>query len=122
MRGRPDWLYAGQHLPRGVCTPAPSWLLAALLVLPGLARAVSAPGPDAFGYTVAPTTNFTFLQITNGGTRTLYFDDDTALTANIGFTFNFYGTNYNSVSFNPNGLMTFSGTSTDYFNVNLTTT
>src|SRR6266851_6283549 len=72
------------------------------------AVAVRAPGPDAFGYTVAPTTQFAFLQITNRsgatnvGTRVLTFDDDTPVTASIGFTFNFYGTNYASISFNPN--------------------
>ncbi len=97
---------------------------AALIVMAGqeLLLANRAPGPDAFGYSVAVTTNYTFLQITNGGTRALYLNDDQPVTnANIGFTFNFYGTSYTTVSFNVNGLMTFGGPSWAYANVDLTT-
>ncbi len=103
----------------------PFGLVAALLMCHAVSvSAATAPGPDAFGYTVAQTTNFTFLQITNfPTTHVLYFDDDSAYTnANLGFTFNFYGTNYTNVSFNVNGLMTFGGASTNFLNVNLTTT
>ncbi len=104
---------------RGQSTAA----LAVCLLWPRLAIAAGAPGPDAFGYTVASTTNFGFLPITAGSTRALWFDDDAAVTnANIGFTFNFYGSNYTTVSFNVNGLMTFGGASIAYSNVNLTTT
>jgi len=85
------------------------------------ARASSAPGPDAFGYTVQSTTNFTFVQITNGSPRVLALQDDTPFTAPIGFTFSFYGSNYTNLSFNPNGLITFGGASSNYLNVNLTT-
>jgi len=85
-------------------------------------QAVIAPGPDAFGYTVTATTYFSFLQITNGSTRVLWFDDDTAVTnVSLGFNFNFYGSSYSNVSFNVNGLMTFGGVSKAYSNVNLTT-
>lgn len=53
----------------------------------------------------------------------LWFDDDAAVTnANIGFTFNFSGSNYTTVSFNVTGLMTFDGASIAYSNVNLTAT
>ncbi len=53
----------------------------------------------------------------------LWFVDDAAVTnINIGFTFNFYGSNYTAVSFNVNGLMTFGGASIAYANVDLTTT
>ena len=97
--------------------------LAVCLLWPGWARGSAAPGPDAFGYTVAATTNFGFLQITNSSTRVLWFDDDAAVTnANIGFNFNFYGTSYSNVSINVNGLMTFGGASTAFSNVNLITT
>src|SRR6266478_189376 len=93
------------------------------LLWPALARAAAAPGPDAFGYSVAATTNFSFLAITSGSTRVLWFDDDAAVTnANLGFTFNFYGSNYTAVSFNSNGLMTFGGASVTYSNVDLMTT
>jgi hypothetical protein len=93
-----------------------------LLLGPCLVQAVIAPGPDAFGYTVTPTTNFSFLQITNGSSRVLWFDDDAAVTnVNLGFNFNFYGSSYSNVSFNVNGLMTFGGASTAYSNINFTT-
>jgi hypothetical protein len=97
-------------------------LLAALILvwfhsLPALA--VTAPGPDAFGYSVA-TTASSFIDITNGA-HVLYFADDEAVTVNIGFNFNFYGVNYKSLSFNPNGLITFGNQSTDFNNVDLTT-
>jgi VCBS repeat-containing protein len=81
--------------------------------------AAIAPGPDAFGYTATTTSSFTFTNITNGF-KALSFDDDAAVTVSIGFSFNFYGSNYSTVSFNPNGFMTFGGTSTDWTNVNLT--
>jgi len=98
----------------------PALVLALFHSLPG--RAATAPGPDAFGYSVAATTAFSFTNITNVATRVLYFNDDDALTVNIGFNFNFYGVNYTNVSFNPNGLITFGGASTDFSNVDLTTT
>ena len=97
--------------------------LAACLLWPGLAIAAIAPGPDAFGYTVASTTNFSFLQITSGSTRVLRLVDDAATTnINIGFTFNFYGSDYTTVSINVNGLMTLGGASIAWSNVDLTTT
>jgi hypothetical protein len=81
----------------------------------------AAPGPDAFGYTAITLTNFSFIQITNGsGSRVLAFNDDATASANLGFTFNFYGTNYTNVSFNVNGLMAFVAAGQDYANVNLT--
>ena len=91
-----------------------------------LAVAAYPPGPDAFGYTVQATTQYSFLQITNRsgatnvGIRVLTLDDDTPYTANIGFTFNFYGTNYTNISFTPNGFMTFTAQSSNYVNVDLT--
>src|SRR5262245_29752050 len=73
------------------------------LLWTAVATANTAPGPDAFGYTAAATTNFSLLQITNGSTRVLWFDDDTAVTnISLGFNFNFYGTSYSNVSFNVN--------------------
>ena len=99
------------------------WLLTLILAsFPWLpARCVTAPGPDAFGYSVAATTAFSFTNITDGN-HVLYFSDDEAITVDVGFSFNFYGANYSTVSFNPNGLITFGGESTDFNNVNLATT
>ncbi len=94
-----------------------------LCLLTRMTHAGAAPGPDSFGYTASATTNYSFVQITNGtGTRVLAFNDDAAVTANLGFNFNFYGTNYSTVSFNVNGLMTFVTPSEEYANVNVTTT
>jgi len=92
------------------------------LVCPGLALAAAAPGPDAFGYRVAATTNFSFLQITNGSPRVLWFDDDAAVTnVSLGFSFNFYGSSYTNVSFNVKRLNNVRGANIAYSNVNLTT-
>src|SRR5215510_13277860 len=92
-----------------------------ILFLLGQFTAVAGTGPDAFGYSASTTNAFAFTNITNGS-RVLVLADDNTVTENLGFTFNFYGSNYSSVSFSPNGLMTFGGTSPDFNNVNLSTT
>ena len=97
----------------------PVLILAVFQTLP--ARAATAPGPDAFGYSAAVTTAYSFGEITNG-IRVLYFSDDETLTVDIGFDFNFYGSHYTNLSFSPNGLITFGGASHDFNNVNLSTT
>ncbi|HEY9650823.1 MAG TPA: hypothetical protein V6C95_09175, partial [Coleofasciculaceae cyanobacterium] len=57
---------------------------------------------------------FTFQDISGIGTRVLAGSDDGTTSASLGFNFNFYGTNYNSVSWSPNGLMTFGGSNSQY--------
>jgi large repetitive protein len=86
------------------------------------ASAATAPGPDAFGYTAATTSNYSFTNITNNLTakRTLVLVDDAAVTVNIGFTFNFYGSNYTTVSICENGFLTFGGTNISPVNGDLT--
>jgi hypothetical protein len=96
------------------------WLLAVSLLAGQALHAALAPGPDAFGYSVSATNAGNFSSATNG-TRVLYFNDDTPITVNIGFNFNFYGSNYSTVSFSPNGLLTFGGSSPDFNNTNLAT-
>src|SRR5437899_11925595 len=110
------------YFPRHSWLQQALWAVAAVWLSPWRALAAQAPGPDAFGYTVQPTTQFTFTQITNGSPRVLALDDDGTFTASIGFTFNFYGSNYTTLSFNPNGLITFGAPSSNWLNVNLTTT
>src|SRR5262245_58935893 len=83
--------------------------------------AEAAIGPDAFGYSAATTAAFSFTNVTTGS-RVLVLADDNTVAVNLGFTFNFYGSNYFNVSFSPNGLMTFGGTSPDFDNVNLSAT
>jgi hypothetical protein len=94
-------------------------VLVCLVAAPCSLLAAHAPGPDAFGYTVQSTTQFGFVQNTNGSTRVMVLNDDAAVTANLGFGFNFYGTNYTTVSFNLNGLMMFGAPSGEYANVDL---
>jgi VCBS repeat-containing protein len=50
----------------------------------------------------------------------LDFNDDEAVTVPIGFVFNFYGSNYATISFTPNGLFSFGPTNAAFSNVDLT--
>lgn len=77
--------------------------------------------PDSYGYTATDEIPFTFQNIAGTGTRVLGGVDDSAASANLGFNFNFYGTNYSSVSFSSNGLITFGGSTSQYSNTDLTT-
>src|SRR6185503_15550579 len=85
-------------------------------------NAATQPGPDAFGYRAARTSAYAFTNITNNITakRILVLADDQAETVNIGFTFNFYGSNYTTVSITENGLVTFGGTNINPNNQDLT--
>jgi hypothetical protein len=80
----------------------------------GLARAVEAPGPDAFGYHVEAIPfdlrDVSFSGI-NVGLDT--FDDSVAL-APIGFSFPFYGQNYTQVEISTNGFITFTPTGSSH--------
>ncbi len=69
----------------------------------------------------------TFTDISTTGTRstTAVGDDatDTLTAAQLaGFTFPLFGTNYKTLSFNTNGLITFGGALTDFANSDLSTT
>lgn len=79
-------------------------------------------GPDAFGYTATDEIAFNFTDVTTTGTQTLADHDDATDTVGLGFSFNFYGTNYSQVSFSENGLMTFGGTSGAFANTNISST
>ena len=78
-------------------------------------------GPDAYGYSATDEIPFSFTDISGTGTRILAGADDASSTANVGFNFNFYGANYNTVSLSSNGLMSFGGSNSQFFNQNLTT-
>jgi hypothetical protein len=60
---------------------------------------------------------FAFEDISNTGTRVLSGTDDAVHTVPIDFTFQFYGQEYNAVSFSSNGLVTFAGGTNAYNNV-----
>lgn len=70
-------------------------------------------------YTFSSTTGNTL--VTGGVFTSLlgsFLDDDVSATANIGFTFNYGGTNYTTFSVTSNGLLAFGGSAiTDYNNV-----
>ncbi len=81
----------------------------------------SVVGPDAFGYsaiTVAPQFN----DISASGTviSGLSGVDDGFVSVSPGFTFSFYGTQYNNFYISSNGLITFGNGETYFTNTNLT--
>ena len=95
--------------------------VALTLVFPPLAQATDI-GPDAFGYSATDEAAFSWIDISPTGTPALSgVDDSPAASANLGFTFNFYGADYTSVDWSANGLLTFGGPNTQFTNVDLTT-
>jgi len=103
--------------------------LAVMAAAAGLFALTAAPahaatiGPDAFGYTATDEVDFSFVDISGTGTSLLGgFDDVTTGLVGMGFNFDFYGTTYSSVSWSPNGLMTFTDDNGQFGNVDLTTT
>src|SRR5439155_263480 len=103
LRKNLNWLRTTKpHRPSEFTSAWPA-MVAVLMLAQNVALASRAPGPDAFGYTVGQTSAYSFTNIvlnypTNGSVRTLSFNDDESVTVNIGFTFNFYGSNYSKVS------------------------
>lgn len=68
-------------------------------------------GPDAFGYKASDTAvQFAYEDISGTGTGQGFSDDDSASVA-LGFTFNFYGTDYTSVFVDSNGFIALGGDS-----------
>jgi hypothetical protein len=77
---------------------------------------------STFSYAVEEVP-FAYDNISAVGTREIgNLDDAPTVLIDLGFTFNFYGTDYSQISWNPNGLITFSGRTFEYQNVDLTTT
>jgi len=62
---------------------------------------------------------FVFEDISATGNRVLAGTDDETVSADLGFTFNFFGQDFTSISWSPNGLLTFGGSSGQFSNVNL---
>ena len=98
------------------------WLLAcavtALAAAPAWAGSV---GPDSFGY-AATDVAYSFIDLSTSptaGQRHVLFSDDFPVTVDMGFNFSFYGADYTQVSWSPNGLVTFGGTSSEYDNLDL---
>jgi hypothetical protein len=60
---------------------------------------------------------FIFEDISTTGTRVLEGADDQTVSADLGFTFNFFGQDFTSISWSPNGLLTFDGSNGDFDNI-----
>ncbi len=101
----------------------PASLLACLVggVLLLLAGSASAIGPDNYGYQINAVP-FEFEDISATGTKVLANHDDSSISANLGFTFNFYGTDRSSVFISSNGLLSFGAANSSFVNANLLTT
>ena len=101
-----------------------TWLKAAVLMFSSCLSVSSIHattiGPDAAWYT-ATNEPAAFENISATGILTLPNTDDGTITVPIGFNFRFYGTVYNSVAYNTNGLITFGGTANNFTNVDLNT-
>lgn len=90
-------------------------LVLCLLVSAGVSVAATI-GPDSAGYTATDSVSFAFTDISGSGTRILAGVDDVANVVALGFTFNFYGTNYTTVCISSNGLLSFGTCSTTFTN------
>jgi len=72
-------------------------------------------GPDSYGYTWADSDGaggpeYLWKEISDKGTA-VTLGDEGFFTATLGFTFNFYGTNFTSVKIGANGFLTFTSSS-----------
>jgi hypothetical protein len=67
----------------------------------------------------ATATAYPWLDISSTGTSLPLADDSISATLNIGFTFNFGGTNYTGLRVMSNGMVQFGGTDVAYFNATL---
>jgi len=70
------------------------------------ARAVSSPGPDAFGYSSTEIAN-SLRNISTTGTFIGLGDDQVSGAVPLGFNFDFYGTTYSQAYVSSNGFLTF---------------
>jgi len=112
---------------RGKYLAIPVTLMFVLVALVPIANA-NIGGLDNYGHmwkdtkNPAPTTTYSWIDITTSGTATGVTGDDSQGNINIGFTFNFYGNEYTQVSVCSNGFLQFAGLSTEFFNSQIPTT
>jgi hypothetical protein len=93
-------------------------LLPLLSIIFGVAplKAATWSGPDGYGYSGFSAT-YSWIDISGTGTPVPALSDDSfAGPFNIGFTFNFYGTNYTQFFVGSNGFISFDGGSTNLDN------
>lgn len=84
--------------------------LVASLAISVPARAVPAPGPDAFGYTTGPIASG-FEDISATGTATSLGNDDTTIKS-LGFSFLYYGALATQVELSSNGFLSLAASGT----------
>lgn len=77
---------------------------------------VGSIGPDSFGYTANDTATFSFVDISGTGTNVGAGDDTSHGPFGLGFTFNYYGTNFTDVFLSSNGFVSFGSGSTAFTN------
>lgn len=70
------------------------------------APATTWPGPDARGYS-GSAISYSFTDISGTGTTLSLLDDQISAAVPMGFSFNFYGTNYTNAYVSSNGFITF---------------
>jgi hypothetical protein len=90
-------------------------LLALFFYLDGTAVALTG-GPDSYGYRYTDSEEpgaapFSWIDITNTGTRYPLENYDVSNDIPIGFRFRFYGIDYDTVRFSSSGFITFKKTS-----------
>jgi gingipain R len=78
-------------------------------------------GPDAYGYKWKDSDEadgpvYSWIDITGVGTPVSLADDAVSASFNLGFTFNFYGTDFTSVKICSNGFLSFTTTASSYLN------
>lgn len=62
------------------------------------------PGPDAYGYTCEPGSNFAYIDATE---NLFLYEDDGLMAVDLPFPFTFYGTTYTAIQINTNGTLQF---------------
>ena len=100
------------------------WFVLAMIVsavAPSSSQAANI-GPDSFGYEATDEVGFSFEDVSVTGTRILSGVDDAASPAGLGFTFNFYGTDFSDLFLSANGLLSFGSANAEFTNDDLSTT
>ncbi|MFQ5420150.1 MAG: hypothetical protein ACE5EY_07285 [Anaerolineae bacterium] len=71
------------------------------------------PGPDSYGYTCAPGSQFTYIDALND---TFLYEDDGVTTVGLPFPFTFYGTTYTEATLSSNGNIQFGSSNSTFLN------
>jgi hypothetical protein len=86
-------------------------MLLGLLLICTVPAAAAVFGPDGGGYTADTGATFAWVDATGGTSAAIFDDDSVSLALPIGFTFNFYGTDYTEFYVTTNGNVFFGSSS-----------